>query len=228
MIRALVFDLDDTLYCERDFVCSGFLAVAQRMAAVCGADCADIHDFMLAELSAAGRGQVLPAILRRFPDCGFELPDLVSIYRNHVPAIRLFDGCRDLLVRLRKSYRLGLLTDGNPQVQRAKCGALGLGDLFDQMIFTWDFGQEREKPHPFPFRLMLDRLAAAASQALFIGDNIEKDCRGARSVGMKSIRVRKQGTERFPECGEDADAVIDSLTQLPFILTLFGGQHEAA
>jgi len=228
MIRALIFDLDDTLYCERDFVSGGFRAVAQRLAAICGSDWEETHEFMLAKLSLAGRRQVFPAVLERFPAAGLRLEDFVSIYRSHIPEIRLYDGYAELLGKLRKFYRLGLVTDGNPQVQRTKCGALRLEEYFDQMIFTWDHGEEKEKPHPFAFRLALDRLGVEASEALFIGDNVEKDCHGARSIGMKSIRVRKEGPDREAKHEEDADIVIDSLIQLPFILTLFGGQHEAA
>jgi putative hydrolase of the HAD superfamily len=228
MIRALIFDLDDTLYRESDFVSGGYRAVAHRLEATCGAGWEQTHEFMMAKLARAGRRSVFPAVLERFPAAALRLEDLVSIYRGHIPEIRLYDGYAELLRELRKSRRLGLVTDGNPRVQRAKCEALRLEEFFDQMIFTWDHGEDKEKPHPFAFRLMLDRLGVDASEALFIGDNVEKDCRGARAAGMKSVRVRKQGPDREAKHEEDADIVIDSLLQLPLVLTLLGGQHEAA
>ena len=126
MIRALLFDLDDTLYREADFVASGFRAVAERMAAICRVPSEEIHRQMMDTLAGGGRRKVMPDVLERYPGSGFGLTDLVGIYRGHTPAIRLFTGYGQLLARLRESYRLGIVTDGTPEVQKSKCAALGL------------------------------------------------------------------------------------------------------
>jgi putative hydrolase of the HAD superfamily len=223
MIRALVFDLDDTLYREHDFVAGGFRAVAKRLASACGHPAGEIHRFMMTTLAVGGRREVMPSVLNAFPGSGLEVADVVRIYRSHVPEIRLFEGYGELLNRLRISHRLGLITDGNPEVQRAKCAALHLEAIFHCMIFTWDYGAEREKPHPFPFRLMLDRLDAVPEEALFIGDNQEKDCRGARNVGMKCIQVRKPAFRSDTAEVEEGDGLMDSLLQLPAVLKQLGG-----
>jgi putative hydrolase of the HAD superfamily len=227
MIRALVFDLDDTLYREHDFVAGGFRAVAERLGLASGHRSEDIHQFMMTTLDTAGRREVMPAVLNAFPQSGLEMADVVRIYRTHVPEIRLFVGYEQLLTELRVHYRLGLITDGTPEVQRAKCAALHLADYFHCMVFTWEHGVEREKPHSFSFRLMLDRLDVAPAETLFIGDNYEKDCRGAHGVGMKCIQVRKPTSPDAAE-GEHADFLMDSLLQLPVVLKQLGGYDEAA
>ncbi|MBZ5495467.1 MAG: HAD hydrolase-like protein [Acidobacteriia bacterium] len=228
MLRALVFDLDDTLYCERDFLASGFRAVAEHLSATCGRPRDEIHQMMMATLAREGRRSVMPAVLARFPDSGFQVADLVSIYRSHTPQIRLFTGYDGLLKELRARYRLGIVTDGAPDVQKAKCAALGLEGAVDSIIYTWEYGLEKEKPHPFPFRLMLRCLQAPPDEALFIGDSLEKDCRGARGVGMKCVRVQQPPIIWGAESGEEADFVIESLLQLPLVLRQLEGPDEPA
>jgi len=228
MIRALIFDLDDTLYRERDFLVSGFRAVAEFLSAGAGRSWEEIHATMMLTLDSEGRRRVMPAVLERFPGSGLQIADLVEVYRRHVPSIRLFDGYAELLKELRASYRLGIVTDGAPEVQRAKCAALGLVGAVDHILCTWENGQGMEKPHPFPFCQMLDRLHVAASEALFVGDSLEKDVRGAHGVGMKCVRVQKTAMLCSSTDGEDGDFVLDSLTQLPLILRQLEDQNEAA
>src|SRR5512140_23141 len=124
MIRALIFDLDDTLYRETDFVASGFRAAARLIAMRCGREPHPIVDFMLAKCMAEGRREVFPAVLERFPESGLKLADLVAEYRSHQPDIALSAETAAVLAHLATRYRLGLITDGNPEVQRAKCRAL--------------------------------------------------------------------------------------------------------
>ena len=94
----------------------------------------------------------------------------------------------------------------------------GLEGLIDKIIYTWEYGQDKEKPHPFTFTLMLDHLRAAPFNALFVGDNPDKDCKGARRVGMTSVRFQVPSPSGHDSSAETSDFVIDSLYQLPRIL----------
>jgi putative hydrolase of the HAD superfamily len=228
MIRALIFDLDDTLYRERDFRVSGFRAVAEFLSVGAGYPREEILAAMVRTLDCEGRGRVMASALERFPGSGLQIADLVEVYRRHVPSIRMFDGYAELLHELRVSYRLGILTDGAPEVQRAKCAALGLVGAVDHILCTWDNGESKEKPHPLPFHQMLGRFQVGAAEALFIGDSLEKDIRGSHGVGMRCVRVEKPSMLGRAPCGEDADFVLDSLLQLPLILRQLGDQNEAA
>jgi putative hydrolase of the HAD superfamily len=227
-IRALIFDLDDTLYCEREFLVGGYRAVAECLSAACSQPCAAIHEMMMEIFAQDGRRRVMPAILGLFPGRGFQVPDLVRIYRRHTPSIGLFTGYAELLKELRSSYRLGIVTDGAPEVQRAKCAALGLEDAVDSIIYTWENGRDKEKPNPFPFCQILRQLQVEASEALFIGDNLEKDIRGARGVGMRCARVQSPPILLGAPDSDDADFIIDSLTQLPLLLRQLEDQNETA
>lgn len=190
-MRAVLFDLDDTLFAERDFVASGLAAAAAWAAGRAGL-AGDVCRRELAQLAETGpRGRLFDAWL-----AGRGLPaawatDMVASYREHVPAIRPDPAAPPLLDRLRQSYRLGLVSDGHLAVQRRKWAALGLADRFGCVLFTDELGRERWKPCPDGFRLVLERLGVAPDQAVYVGDNPAKDFLGARAAGLRSIRLRR-------------------------------------
>lgn len=221
MADALVFDLDDTLFAERDFVASGYRAVARHIAGSSGRREHEVFDYMMRVFEAHGRERVLESVMDRFMDSSASVSGLVDVYRRHMPAIRLFAGYREILTQLRSEFKLGILTDGLHEVQKRKVEALGLSELMDAIVYTWEYGSELEKPHPFGFGLILARLGAAASGSLFVGDNPRKDGRGAHNAGMRFIQVAaedgRERTEGDP-AQEKADFVIKNLHELPVIL----------
>jgi putative hydrolase of the HAD superfamily len=130
---------------------------------------------------------------------------------------RLFPGYRPLLEELGKNYRLGMITDGLPAVQRGKVRALGIEGLFEKIVYSWDYGQERQKPHLYPFELMLETLRVLPQSTLFVGDNPEKDGAGARGAGMYYVRVARSA-ERQVVPALPNEIAIENLLQLPQIL----------
>jgi len=240
-MKAILFDLDDTLYPESEFVLSGYRAVARAAAARGECEYKSAFDCMQTAFHAAGRKEVFPRLIACFPGLSMTLNDMVHVYREHVPEISLFPGYRSLLEELGKNYRLGIITDGLPYVQRVKVRALEIEGLFEKIIYSWDYGEERQKPHLYPFALMLESLQITPQSALFVGDNPEKDGRGAIGAGMIYVRVEHPGNEirrdkshsyigsgRCPRLFIDADRdvcahmadcfAIESLLQLPQLL----------
>jgi putative hydrolase of the HAD superfamily len=126
-----------------------------------------------------------------------------------------------LLRDFARQYRLGVITDGLPSVQEKKVRALGLENLMEKILYTWEYGSEKQKPHPLPFSLMLESLGTTPENALFIGDNPDKDCRGAHGVGMKCAEIRHAESvqNRSHSIAQDTpEYIIDTLFQLPQIL----------
>jgi putative hydrolase of the HAD superfamily len=221
LLQALVFDLDDTLYLERDFVMSGYRAVARHLAASNQCSFESVLSTMMEILDAKGRHMVFPILMERFPDVSSSISELIDVYRQHTPAINLYPGYLELLRKLSRHYRLGVITDGLPAVQARKIRALGLRSVMDKIIYTWEYGSEKEKPHPLSFSLMLEFLRADPGSALYIGDNPEKDCRGAHGVGMKFVQVcppASNGNGSGTAVHENPEFVIETLLQLPQIL----------
>ena len=221
MIQALVFDLDDTLYPESEFVASGYRAVARHVARQYGCCDRDVFRAMMSAFATYGRECVLPTLNRQFLAEKVELSELVEVYRAHTPQIGLFAGYGDLLSNLRESYRLGIITDGLPEVQKRKVQALKLGDKVDHIVYTWEHGKEMQKPHPHSFLYMMGLLGSEPSTSLFIGDNLEKDLQGAHGAGMKYVQVQacgKKGRTSGRVNADEAEYVVESLHQLPRIL----------
>lgn len=210
MAKALIIDLDDTLYDERDYVLSGFRAVAGEIARrFPGSDADGLYGGMVAELDAHGRGKVFDRALEQAGvDAGPELVRaLVEAYRDHRPQIALWPGVADALASLARDYRTAVVTDGLSQMQRRKVDALGVEALVAEVLYCWE--HEAPKPDPACYIEALRRLDARPEEAVVIGDNPAHDMAAARAIGARSIRVL---TGRFAAQGDagfapDATAV---------------------
>jgi putative hydrolase of the HAD superfamily len=221
MIQAIIFDLDDTLYPEKDFVESGYQAVARHVAGCWDHRFDEVFSSMMMSFNSSGRESVFPDLLVQFPEITLSLDEFVQIYRKHTPAIHLFPGYRELLRDMSSKYRLGLITDGLPEVQKKKVKALGLDSIIGDIIYSWEYGSERQKPHAHSFSAMLELLQSAPRNTLFVGDNPEKDGKGAKKVGMLYVQIRHSQVKQFGSgrsIQETPELILESLFELPHAL----------
>lgn len=219
MWQAIVFDLDDTLYPERDYVLGGFKAVAEWAERNLGIPSARGVEELSEMFGRGVRGETFNLWLARnghAPEAS--VPDLVRVYREHEPELSPFAEVGEVIGNLHGRYRLGLVSDGYLGVQRRKWKALGLERYFDAVVFSDEFGRECWKPSPRPFEAVLERLRAEAHRAVYVADNPAKDFYGARSLGMFTVRVRRPGGEYSslePESpGHEPHLTLDCLTAL--------------
>ena len=162
-IFAAIFDLDDTLYLERDYVRSGYAAVAEylrkmgtgsrRLLGGCLSPFSAMEDWLWSRFQ---RGQAAGAFddLNSHFSLGLskaDIAEMVKVYREHRPTIQPIPGIPELLARLRPECALGLLADGFLPAQRLKLAALGLERFFDAVVFTEDLGRDSWKPSPAGF-----------------------------------------------------------------------------
>ncbi len=222
-LRALIFDLDDTLYPERDYVMSGFRAVSSWAEDRLGIPA----DRSFGELCWLFNDGVQGDTFNRWLEShGFQpddwVPQMVQVYREHNPHIAPYPEVPRLLQRLRSRYRLGLLTDGYAEVQKQKLAALGLASYFDTLVFSDEWGREAWKPNPRLFEIVLRRLGIPGPKGVYIADNPHKDFLGARQVGMWTVRVRRADglySHLEPPSPEYApDVEIETLSVLETIL----------
>lgn len=223
MIEAVLFDLDDTLYVEGDFVRSGFRAVARHLESCGAGDAEDLARELEAIHLQEGRECVLDKLVHRRGLPAHWVPELVQRFRRHRPEIALAPEVEPVLGRLRGRYKLGCITDGWPDVQRRKVATLGLGGAFDAFVYTGDYDRSEWKPSAFPFEVCCERLGVRPSEAVSVGDNPERDVRGARRAGMRSVRIRREGAyfRDAPSGGDPADFEIRSLAELEAVLERF-------
>jgi putative hydrolase of the HAD superfamily len=218
-LQAIVFDLDDTLYSERDYVLSGFKAVANWAAVNLGIEQDRGYDTLFDLYVAGVRNNTFNQWLEihQIENTAI-VPKLLDVYREHSPTISPFGESIDLLKMLTKSYKIGLVSDGYLQVQQLKWAALGLDSFFDAVVFSDSLGRENWKPSTTPFKLVLEQLNIAPEFSVYIGDNPRKDFLGARQLGMSTIWVKRSDSEygnlQPPSSEHYPDLTIDSLSQV--------------
>jgi putative hydrolase of the HAD superfamily len=149
----VVFDLDDTLYLERDYVRSGFRHVglwAQKELGI-----PDFSDRAWELFEAGRRGKIFDQILQesRIRWDRSTIEHLLAIYRSHYPEIRLLPDALVCLQALHGKAPLAILSDGHPKAQRNKVAALRLKEWFDAIFLTAEWGFEYAKPSPTAFQL---------------------------------------------------------------------------
>lgn len=177
-IKGIIFDLDDTLYSEKDYVFSGYKAVAKYLGDDSYADI--LWGFFEAKKSAID--ELLSAINRKE-----EKENVLNVYRHHMPKIHLYAGVQERLKELRRSgYKIGIITDGRPEGQRNKITALGIEDMVDDIIITDELGGVQfRKPCDIAFRIMVTRWKFSPEEVLYVGDNIAKDFQACKQLGLQ-------------------------------------------
>lgn len=201
--KTVIFDLDDTLYPEWDYIQSGFRAV-ERFLLSAGVSCTDLSSDWF-QLRRTGEQKVFDNWLRSGTDAaenvtalygGSEaaLRTLINVFRDHEPEINAFLGIEELLSLIQNQpaaeTAICLVSDGHLSTQRAKWRALGLSRFFDVVVFNDELGRECWKPSPAGLNLVLEKLQREASDAVYVADNPLKDFDAAHRAGLCAIRLR--------------------------------------
>lgn len=214
MIDAVVFDLDDTLFLQEQWLDGAWAAVA-RCASDHGAD-GDRLDRTLRRIAAEGTaaGGIIDRALVAAGQEDLPVEPLVGAFRGHrAGRLQPLPGVVAGLERLRRHVPVGLVSDGDVSIQKGKFEALGLEPLFDVVVWSDDLGRSRRKPDPAPFLAALDRLGTSPERTVYVGDNPAKDIAGAEGVGMRAVRVRtgeyasRTGPEAWLEVADAAAAM---------------------
>lgn len=219
----IVFDLDDTLYLERDFAFSGYATLDAHVKETTGR--AGFGE-LCREAFAAGRhrhafDEALAAL--DLPVEPETITKLVTLYRTHVPNIVLCEDARRCLARLAAHLPLGLITDGPEATQRAKIAALGIAPSFAVLRLTRTWGPEFSKPHPRAFLEM--EAAAKGAPLVYVADNALKDFVTPRVRGWYAIQVCREGrlhTAPPPDEAHSPHAQIETLDALEGTLARLG------
>jgi putative hydrolase of the HAD superfamily len=184
-----VFDIDDTLYLERDYIRSGFEAVGRWAGRWIGVE--DFADRCWRRFLAGGRGRIFDEVLR---ECGKGpatdlISGLVEIYRTHEPSISLAEDASEALRAISSEISIAIISDGPPVSQSRKVEALGLEAFADPIVLTGLRGAEFYKPHREAFQQAA--LCHSANVYVYIADNPLKDFAAPRELGWTTVRVRR-------------------------------------
>lgn len=187
----VVFDLDDTLYPEIDFLRSGFRVVAGLVRA---GEAGSVYRELLAVYERGGN-PFREITERRGLTATVE--ELLAVYRGHMPEIRLGKEVQEFLAQLKKNgYTTGLLTDGRSVTQRNKLKALGLAGYFDEVVISEEFGSEKPAPENYLYfsRKYQDRPYYYIGNS-FLKDFITPNRLGWTTVGLADVEnnhIKKQ------------------------------------
>lgn len=221
----VVFDLDDTLYLERDYVASGFRAIDMWLQTQVGI--AGFFDAAWRAFHNGVRGTIFNHALGELGDQ--DDPELVGrlveIYRAHEPQIDLLGDASSCLDELAGNVVLGLITDGPAVSQRAKARALGVGQFIPEMVFTEELGPGLSKPHTMAFELVQRRTSTLGPRCVYVADNPAKDFSGPKRLGWSTVRVRRRdGLHAGVVSGSDVDVEVTDLSDLHVLIADLGGR----
>lgn len=222
-LKCVVFDIDDTLYLERDYVRSGFRAVGKWVHDDLGVS--SFFEQAWGQFEAGRRGDIFNAALETLAISPTEnlIKTMLSIYRRHDPEISLLPDSEQCLRSVCGKAFVGVISDGPLLGQQMKVERLGLVSRCEHVILTESIGVEYSKPHPRAF-MDMQRAANCEPQACtYIADNPSKDFIAPNRLGWRTIRVRRPGGLHCgTNCSEESQPSIEvrDLSQLPALLAL--------
>ena len=227
MIRAVLFDLDNTLV---DFIRMKHAGVEAAVAAMADAGLpisereAERRIYEIYRECGIEYQEVFDRFLEMLPDAAPRLlAAAVSAYRMaRNRYLQPYPGVRETLVGLlKRGVRLGVVSDAPRKQAWLRLVDAGLEVFFDAVVAFEDTG--KVKPNPEPFRAAMALLGAAADETLMVGDWPERDLQGAAAIGVTTVFVRYGGV--FDTARSGADYEIESPRQLLEIVDRQGAPH---
>jgi putative hydrolase of the HAD superfamily len=223
--RAVIFDLDDTLYAERSFAFSGFATVDRFLYDNYGIH---LYDRFVEAYRAGIRSDLFRQCLSAQFPCLSDvlLRQVTHIFWSHDPRIVLHqDACIALSLLAARGVKTGIVTTGNGAIQRRKIERLRLTEYVNAVIHDDDlFGPHVPgQPGEDAFMLIALNLDIESQEMLFVGDNPLTDFALPRRLGIPTIRIRRRGGEYFDRepatPAATPDYTIASLEELALCLT---------
>lgn len=184
--QVVVFDLDDTLYKERDYVSSGVAAVIKQCQALGLIDQLREDQPFVPDIVG---GKFIDALCEHLGLSARLQQSLLWMYRLHEPSICLDEATRAALQNIcAKVKSIAIITDGRAASQRLKIKALGLNDIPAFVSEEFEFG----KPAPDMF-LAVERRWPGCRYA-YVGDNTSKDFVAPNALGWLTVGLRDDGS----------------------------------
>ena len=191
--KVVVFDLEDTLYKEIDFLKSGYHAVADYLTKSFG-----IQD-LYAEMTEAyqtGEKDVFQKVLDHH-HLTIDKSVLIDIYRYHIPQIHLDGMVKSVLEQLKENCHLAMVTDGRPRTKRNIVNALGLSEYFDWLDVYVSEEVGHLKTAPYSYEKIMETYPDC--QYICVGDNPAKDFLVPNRLGWMTVCLLDNGQNIHPQ-----------------------------
>ena len=179
--KTIVFDLDDTIIKEIDYLKSAFQEIAHDL----DSNNKTLFDNMMQWYYS--KENVFLNLQKLYKNCS--ILDLKNKYRNHFPNFDSNSQNRELLLELKKEgHFLGVITDGYSITQRNKLKALNIENIFDLIIISEEFGSEKPTEANY---VVFDQFNT--KEKIYIGDNTVKDFITPNRLGWTTICLLDNG-----------------------------------
>jgi HAD superfamily hydrolase (TIGR01549 family) len=239
-VRAVLFDLDDTLFDHRYGARAALRGVYGKYECFRGRpfeEFEDAHARGLEELHLrviAGELEIDAARMERFRrlflaagvvSSDAQLAAAAAAYRAvYVASRRAVDGALDLLAALQPRVRIGIVSNNLLDEQQAKVRLCGFDRYVDALVVSEEAGAS--KPDPAIFATALARLECDRIQAVMIGDSWVADVEGARRTGIRPIWFNRTGlASPDPASGVTEIAALSPVE--PVLAAIFGDKQSA-
>lgn len=233
-IRAVLFDLDDTLHDDTFAFTTAAEEVAREVAAEHGIDAIVLKDAYIAEaegfwhrltaeqvktklssLRATMWGNALASVGLADPALAVRSAVNYNAYRKKY--FSPFPGAIDLLRDLKaRGKRLGILTNGVSETHHEKIALLQIAQYFDAIFLADEVGMV--KPDPLLFAHACQKLDTSPAYGAMVGDRYDRDIAGALEAGLYTIWVNIRA-ERVPLGARPPDAIVEGIAEARAYLT---------
>ncbi len=225
MVRAIFFDIDDTLYASRELayharenavnamIDAGLsekdpekvFRLLEGIVREKGSNFSRHFDLLLEKLGMPWNPAIIAAGVAAYHDTKLSY---IHPYPDTVP----------VLLKLReKGYRLGVITNGVAVKQWEKLIRLGLNHFFHSVVISESYGVH--KPSRELYGIALREMGVDAKDAVMVGDKIDADISGAKDAGFRTVWI----SHKKPLSGDvKPDAVVESIAQLPQVIEELG------
>jgi putative hydrolase of the HAD superfamily len=196
MIKAVIFDLDNTLYDERCY----FLKVFKIFCINHSVDFDQIQCVFTDELRRHSE-DIFGDILKKINYYSVSRQnELFDLYKSIDCRLLLYDEAYEIISHIkRKKMKIAIITNGVVEAQKNKIKALGIQSEINHIIYARGYGKEYEKPNSMAFLMAIDALKVDVADAIYIGDHPDTDIKGAKGVGLKALRFINEYTSNL-EC----------------------------
>ncbi|MCF7560041.1 HAD family hydrolase [Sabulilitoribacter multivorans] len=185
--NVVVFDLDDTLYNEIDFLKSAYKEISVKISKEVSVKSLIIYNQMLEWFY--NNHNVFERVIKAY-NSSLNVEELLNIYRTHRPNLQLEKSKVGVLNDLKKrGVFMGLLTDGRSHQQRSKIEALKLNNWISEIVISEEFGSEKPDVNNYKY---FENVFGEA-QYSYIGDNIKKDFVTPNKLGWTTICLNDNG-----------------------------------
>ncbi|UCC92631.1 MAG: HAD family hydrolase [Thermoplasmata archaeon] len=229
-VRAIIFDLDDTITNFMAAADAAFMSAFSDIAEENGVDVEDLHarymelfeefytlhlegHVTLEEFRAYRFSRAFELVGLPVDDSFLDLTVDFQYYYDH--ELETFPGACDVLRELDERYPLGLITNGPTDPQWRKINKFNLSEIFEVILVSGQLGIS--KPDPRIFDVALEGLRVAPEETVMVGNSLEHDHQGAMNAGIRFIWANHTG-RALPDGWPEPDHTVGSFAELRDLL----------